>query len=78
MRNFFYALGFFLILAGTECFFIDKFVFKYQNTELVDAKEQTYQKVPCEFHPSQNTAWCLIFAGGSLILYNITSAPAKK
>ena len=73
IRTFFYSLGFFLILLGTQCFFVEKYVFKYQNSELVDQAAQTYRKVPCEFKPSQNAAWCLIFVGGALVMCNLTS-----
>lgn len=77
MRSLFYVFGVFLIILGTQCFFIDKFVFKFQNSEVVDKAAGTYQKIPCEFKANQNAAWCLIFVGGSLILCNLTASEKK-
>ena len=77
IRNFIFAVGFFLILLGIQCFFVERFVFKYQNKELIDKEARTYQEVPCEFNPSPKAAWCLIFFGGSLVLYNLTSGGKK-
>lgn len=77
IKSFLYALGFFLVLLGVQCFFIDKFVFKFQNSELVDATAQAYEKVPAEFRCSPTAAWCLIILGAAIIVYNF-SAGRKK
>ncbi len=77
IKSFLYALGFFLILLGAQCFFIEKFVFKFQNSELVDQAAQVYEKVPCEFNSSPTAGWCLIFIGAAMILYNFTAGWRK-
>ena len=77
IKSFLYALGFFLVLLGTQCFFIDKFVFKFQNSELVDQAAQVYEKTPAEFRSSPTAAWCLIILDAAIVIYNF-SAGGKK
>ena len=73
LKSFLYALGFFLLLLGVQCFFIDKFVFKFQNSQLVDQAAQVYEKMPAEFRSSPTAGWCLIFLGSAMIVYNLTA-----
>lgn len=77
IKSFLYALGFFLILLGVQCFFIDKFVFKFQNSELVDTAAQVYEKVPTEFRSSPTAAWCLIILGAAIVVYNFSVGRKK-
>lgn len=73
VRSFFLAIGTYLILAGLQCFLIDRIYWKAQ----VDPAPPTFffqkaESKPREFPPAPWVAWCLFTTGTVVCLYSFT------